>query len=375
MKRLFLQFLTILIPATIAGAAAQLPGAVDWPMFRGDASLTGVAATTLPAKPELLWSFKTGGPVKSSPVVSRSRVFIGSDDASIYALNLKDGSKAWQFKADSHIEAPPTVYGDAVVFGTTGTNVVALNAANGEVLWRYVTSDKVLGAANIVPINGRPMVLFGGYDNLLQSLDFQTGKTNWTYETGNYINGTPAVWDGRTVFGGCDALLHILALTNGTKIAETDAGAYVPGSVALSDGKAFFGHYENEFLCIDLVKTNVVWRYRERNFPYVGSASVTADKVIFGGRDKRLHCLNKATGEQLWTFNTRGKIDGSPVVAGDKVVFGSADGRIYIVSLKDGSELWSYEIGQPISSSPAVAAGQFIIGSEDGTLYCFGEKK
>ena len=176
-------------------------------------------------------------------------------------------------------------------------------------------------------------------------------------------------------------------------------------SVALAGNRAYFGHYENEFLCIDLGKTDspqvnalqvpesgsenkvprpsensetnspVVWRYKNRDFAYMSSAAVTDDRVIVGGRDKLLHCLNRETGEKIWTFATQGKVDSSPVVAGDKVVVGSNDGRVYLVALKDGRELWSYDTGQALESSPAVADGKIIIGSDDGYVYCFGEKK
>ena len=68
--------------------------------------------------------------------------------------------------------------------------------------------------------------------------------------------------------------------------------------------------------------------------------------------------MNRADGQPVWSFATRGKVDSSPVVCGDKVVVGSDDGRLYVVSLDKGKELWSYEIGQPIESSPAVARGK-----------------
>ena len=185
-------------------------------------------------------------------------------------------------------------------------------------------------------------------------------------------------------------------------------------SVALAGNRAYFGHYENEFLCIDLGKSEapdgrasegrapqvpektpsekngtggspsaensetnspVVWRYKNRDFAYMSSAAVTADRVIVGGRDKLLHCLNRENGQKIWTFATQGKVESSPVVAGDKVVVGSNDGRVYLVNLKDGQELWSYDVGQALESSPAVSDGKFVIGSDGGFIYCFGEKK
>jgi hypothetical protein len=65
---------------------------------------------------------------------------------------------------------------------------------------------------------------------------------------------------------------------------------------------------------------------------------VTTNRVLIGSRDKRLHCIQRTDGKPVWTFQTRGKVESSPVVAGDRVIVGSDDGRLYIVSLADG--LW-----------------------------------
>ena len=166
-----------------------------------------------------------------------------------------------------------------------------------------------------------------------------------------------------------DAARHFAG--DGKQIKEVEAGAYVAGSVALVDGCAYFGHYENEFQCIDLAAGKKIWGYHDRDFPYFSSPAVTPDRVIFGGRDKQLHCVKRADGVSVWSFATRGKVDSSPVVCGNKVVVGSDDGRVYVVSLDKGKELWSYEIGQPVDSSPAVAEGKLVIGCERWQRLCF----
>ena len=88
----------------------------------------------------------------------------------------------------------------------------------------------------------------------------------------------------------------------------------------------------------------------------------------------RLHCVKRDTGEIVWTFQTQGEVESSPVLSLDKVVVGSGDGRLYLIRLADGEELWSYEIGAPIKASPAVAAGRVVIGAEDGYVYAFGPR-
>ncbi|MEK7779993.1 MAG: PQQ-binding-like beta-propeller repeat protein, partial [Verrucomicrobiota bacterium] len=60
-----------------AGISSTLPVvAADWPMYRGQPDLIGLASGDLPAKPALLWSFKTQGPVKSSAAIVGNRVYV-----------------------------------------------------------------------------------------------------------------------------------------------------------------------------------------------------------------------------------------------------------------------------------------------------------
>ena len=377
----------------------------EWPMFRGGPALAGVAGGSLPERLELLWTFKTGGPVKSSSAIVQDRVFIGSDDGNVYALGLADGKKVWAFKTGGGVESSPLVLEGRVFVGSSDGFLYALEAATGKPAWKYETGDKILGAPNWVRLgagsgadvspaatgsppaaessraggpegrrDARPTaVLVGSYDFKLHCVATGTGRSNWVYETGNYINGSPAVDNGQAIFGGCDGLLHVISLAEGKQVKEIEAGAYIAGSAAMADGRAYFGQYENEFLCVDLPAGKKVWAFHDRDFPFFSSPAVTKEVVVFGGRDKLLHCVKREDGQPVWSFATRGKVDSSPVVCGNKVVVGSDDGRLYVVSLDKGKELWSYEIGQAIESSPAVARAKVVIGADDGGVYCFGK--
>jgi len=350
--------------------------AADWPMFRGQPSLAGISNAKISTNLTLKWRFKTGGPVKSSPAIVGGNVFFGAGDSNLFCIRLSDGSKVWNFTADGLIESSPLVLDGRVYFGSDNTNFFAVDATTGKELWRHGVEDKILSSPNWVQPGGPETrsVLIGAYDFKLYSLNAATGKTNWVFETGNYINGSPAIGSGLTAFGGCDAVIHVLGLNKGEKIREIPAGAYIAASGALVDGKLYVGHYENAFLCVDLNEGKILWTYKDRAFPYFSSPAVTPEFVVVGSRDKRLHCIKRSDGTGVWTFQTRGKVDSSPVVADGKVIVGSDDGRLYMVSLADGKELWNYEIGQSVQSSPAVVDGHVVVGSEDGYVYCFGPK-
>ena len=63
-------------------------------VYVGD--LAGVCTRSTPRRGKAAWTFKTGGEVKSSPVVAGDRVLIGSYDTYLYALGAKDGKVLWK---------------------------------------------------------------------------------------------------------------------------------------------------------------------------------------------------------------------------------------------------------------------------------------
>lgn len=355
-----------------AGLSALTGQAADWPLYRGSLSQQGVSEDTIPADPVLLWSFKTEAPITSSPVVKDGTVVVGSLDGSVYALSLDNGSKRWSFATEADVEAPPAIVDDLVAVGSTDGFLYGLNLSDGALRWKYETEDSILAAAVPLVVSNQVRIAVGSYDYRLHCVEAEGGKLLWTYETDNYINGSPAVDRGQAVFGGCDGLLHVVDLTTGLKVKSVEVDAYIAGSAALVDGVAYFGHYGNRFVAIRVDDGTALWEYGDRDFPFFSAPAVGKDRVFFGGRDKRVHAVDRASGKGLWTFRTRGKVDSSPVLAGDRLVVGSEDGRLYILDADTGSSVWSYDIASAIVGAPAVADGRILVGAEDGTLYVFG---
>jgi outer membrane protein assembly factor BamB len=348
----------------------------DWPMHRGGPQLRGVAEMKAPAKPDVRWSANLGKPIKAGAAVAGGRVFVGDDAGIVHALDAATGKPAWTFKTEGSIEATPLVLDGVIFIGSSDANFYALDAATGVLKWKYETGDKVLGGANHAknPNGDGQWILVGSYDSNLHCIDAATGKAVWTHATDNYINGTPALLPtGEVLFGGCDANIHILQLGDGKERLQVESEAYIASSVAVADGIGYVGNYGNLVLAIDVKAGEVRWKFRDRNFPYFSSAAVTEDRVIIGGRDKRLHCIDRATGKGVWSFQARGEVDSSPVVCEDTIVVGSNDGRLYAIALADGAERWAYEIGAPITASPAASDGAIVVGAEDGTLVRIGK--
>ena len=138
--------------ALVAGGVfffiAPVLSAADWPQFRGNPSLTGLAADKIPDKPVLLWTYKTGGPVRSSPAVAGGKVFVGSDDMHLHAIDLATGKSNWVGKTDGVIESSPLVLEGKVYFGSDDGVLRCADAATGKPQWKFEAGDKIPGSPN-----------------------------------------------------------------------------------------------------------------------------------------------------------------------------------------------------------------------------------
>jgi outer membrane protein assembly factor BamB len=357
-------------------AFSTLAAAADWPQFRGNPSLTGVATSPVPKTLKLLWTFEAGDSIESSAAISEGVVYVGSQSSDLIAVNLADGKLLWKYKVKDGIgESSPAVHSGIVVVGDLSGTVHAVNAKDGKALWTFPANGEVKASPVIV----EDKVIIGSYDGTLYCLSLKDGKSLWEFHTNGPVHATASVAAGLAYISGCDGVLRGIRISDGKEMVSITTGAYTGASPALSAaGAAYFGTFNNDVLAFSLKTRKSLWRYEnpQRQFPFYSSAALiegkTEGKVIVGGRDKIVHCLNAQTGRQLWEFATKSRVESSPAVMEGRVYVGSNDGRFYVLEIATGKKLWEFEAGAPLSASPAIADGRIVIGSQDGKLYCFG---
>ena len=66
-------------------------------MYRNGLLHTGVAADVLPPPLSLKWKQTFGDPVVSSPAIFGSRLYVGSVDKNLYAIDAATGNIIWSF--------------------------------------------------------------------------------------------------------------------------------------------------------------------------------------------------------------------------------------------------------------------------------------
>ncbi|MBS3734859.1 MAG: PQQ-binding-like beta-propeller repeat protein [Phycisphaerae bacterium] len=393
MRRTAGQFLTI--AAVLAGVGAgsageppkpdsRLAAPPAWPIHRGDRALTGRARGTLRLPLRTVWTAKLGAGLRSSPVVAGGQVLIGSARGIVRAFDADDGTERWARDVGEPVDAPPCAHAGRVYVGGADGGLHCLDADDGTVHWTYRTGAKIVGSPNWAYVVDKTetralRIVVGSYDNKLHCVDAD-GHRVWTYETENFINGTPAIAARRVLFGGCDANVYAVALTDGARHAAVDTGSYIAASPAVDGDDVYVGHYGGRFVRVDLAAGRVAWRYGAGEDPFFSSPALADDRVVVGGRDGKVHCIARADGTKLWTFATGGMVDAAPVICGDNVVVGSDDATLYVLDLSDGTKLWSQRLSDRITTSPAVAAPPAAasgtkppacvwVACDDGTLH------
>ena len=230
----------------------------------------------------------------------------------LVGLRLADGAVLWSTVLEKNVslETPVVLPGDRLLLLTwNDAHVFSLERQGESITPRRVWSSLDLLADVSPPVyHDGHLYGFGG-DNLT-CLEAATGKKLWEYATDNYVNGTPAVDGGggeRVVFGGCDAVLHVVDGASGAALERIELGeaCHVAGSVALAGGRAYFGHYGNAFVCVDLESRETLWRVTDPDQAFFSSPAVAPERVVFGGRNKRVHCAERATGAATSATNSR----------------------------------------------------------------------
>jgi outer membrane protein assembly factor BamB len=358
--------------ACYADAPADSKAPDAWPVFHGNATQTGVACSALPEQLEILWQFKAKDSIEGAAAIQGGVAYVASLDENLYALNLADGQLKWSYKAGP-VKASPSVDHGCVYVGNIDGVFHCVDAATGQKRWTYEAGAEITSGANFTPA----AVLFGSGDETLYCVS-RDGQPRWKFKVpGGPVLGSPAIVGERTFAAGCDSTLHVIDLATGKEVGEgVDLGGQVGATVAVMGDMLYVATMGSEVRAIDWKKRQTVWKYEpgKRRQPFYASPAVTDQWVVTGSRDKRVHTLDRRTGQEVWSFDTRDKVDGSPVVVGQRVFVGSMDKNLYVLDLAKGTELKRLNLGGPITATPAVAEGRLVIGTNEGSVYCLGKK-
>jgi outer membrane protein assembly factor BamB len=387
----------LIVPACVlAQTAHPQPSDVSL-MFRLTPAHTGVAAGALFAgQGGVKWRFETRGAVRSTPAVTATRVFVGSGDSSLYALDRVRGTLLWRFAAGGPVHSSPAVARGLVIAATLGGRIFAVSATTGALRWSKQTGavlPKNISPAGewdfyaSSPVIVGETILIGAGDGNVYALDLTSGAERWRATTGGKVRATPSVKDGLVVVGSWDGRVYAFDLATGkTRWVHQTVGATldleragydrraIQSTAAIDDGIVFFGSRDDGFYALDFRTGEQKWRSSHGTSWVVGSPAVRGGKAYVGSSDGHfIQCVDVASGREVWRTPVGANVLSSPVLTGDLLVVGTAmtnagRGELLALDAATGAARWRLVFRDAVWSSPVVAGNEVYVGSDDGSV-------
>jgi outer membrane protein assembly factor BamB len=184
-------------------------------------------------KGALEWEFQTGNMVWSTPTVDGDTVYVTSMDHKLYALFLKDGSPKWPapFESNGAIVSSTLVANGKVFFGSFDKWLYAVDMHSGKKVWSFQGDAWFWGS----PVTDGKFVYALAIDGKLFALDIETGLKKWEFDLENPSISTPVLLGGRIAVTSDNGFLHILSANDGKPEGKYNLGSKVMSPLAHGD--------------------------------------------------------------------------------------------------------------------------------------------
>ena len=415
--------------------------------------------------------------METAPIVVDGVMYITTSYNHVYALDAATGKEFWHYK---HKMGQVTTYccgpnnrgvailGDKVYMGTLDAKLLALDAKTGKVLWATQIADPEAGYSETmapVAVNGKILIGTNGGEygirGFVKAYDANDGKLLWTFDTVP-DKGHEGVWavndpTGRNLLRDIAGEKAQLAAHGGGFYKTLGGGVWMAPAVDLDSNTAFFvvgnpspdlygkerpgdNLYTDSIVAVDLNSGKHKWHYQYVphdvwDLDAVSPVILTEAKgkdgnmrkvAIHGGKTGHVYVHDRATGElirfseamvpqeNMWVLPTasgarmlpgaNGGVEWSPMAInpkhrlayaanlhqpmtyhveeskypGGKLWLGGAFkaiatekqwGRLAAVNLDTGKMAWKYDTEQPLIGGVLATAGDLVFNGEGNGLF------
>lgn len=371
------------------------------------------------------WKFKTSTPFFASPLVENNRIYIGGLDSVFYCLNLTNGEIVWTIKTGGPIRSTAKSSGEFICFFSGDGSMYSLSKNNGAVNWKFASVDKMADPFDYYqssPLIHGDTLYFGSGDGNVYSINVHSGKLNWKFATGNVVHSTPAHFNSKIYVNSFDGNTYALNAADGQLIwkFKSIGHRYFPNgemqfSPVVANGLVFTSGRDYNLYALDAEKGYAHWnRVFPRGWAPVITPSPANDSVVYIGTsdDYLVLCLNSINGRELWKANVKFNVFGACSFRGDTGYASTLMGKCFSFNRKTGElleqftsdsyrehrleyfkpddtfrdDIFSilhsnedlieaeYKVGG-FYSTPVITGEYLLLSSTDGTLYCYSLRK
>jgi alcohol dehydrogenase (cytochrome c) len=225
------------------------------------------------------WVYQTmaGGKFETTPLVVDGVLYGTGQDDRAYALDARTGRPIWQYQRQLPSDIRPccgrvnrgvAILDDKVFLGTLDAHVIALDAKTGNIVWDVTAFDYAKGySITLAPLAVKNLVIVGvsggeyGIRGFIEAYDANTGERKWRFYTvpGPGEAGHES-WEGESwKIGGAPAWI------TGSYDPATNTTFWTTGNPSPSnrgEGRAGDNLYSNSLLALDADTGKLKWYFQ-----------------------------------------------------------------------------------------------------------------
>jgi outer membrane protein assembly factor BamB len=323
------------------------------------------------------------------PIVFDDKVFVvyifdkqGSSSSKVICLDKNTFDVFWEYEYSFVINNILLSNEQNLLVCCMDGKLIELNPDNGNSNSTYELEMERCGQTSEIEGNN---IVMGGVQGTKSTncFDLSSKLIKWTFDNGGH-SYIPLIKSGK-VYQCTEKKIRCIELGSGNLIWETkEESTYIFNPISFNEMVIVGGHgliniYDcNKGKLLHQIKTGVRESIRaiikENDTLYFGDSSglFYAYKIT---KSKNLLGKLKINSEQLWNFESKGGIESNPLINGESILFINDDNKLISLNKETGENKWSFNTkGEAGISGITINGKDIYLSVGKGYLYKLNDK-
>jgi outer membrane protein assembly factor BamB len=330
-------------------------------------------------------------PEESQITLDSGFIYVGTHAGLFYKVNAADGKVVWEYeniitgqKDENPIASQAGIFDGLVIFTDINGYVTALNTSDGTLAWQKFIAREALG--NVLIMGDKAYFMRG--ESHLVCISAMNGNQIWSRELPGYVPEMSMRGHASLV---TDSTKIYLGMANGSVLAfQAGSGSVswvkqlsvplsslrdIDSSLTLVGSELYVSGYFNKTYRMRTSDGSLVWRGDGGSG---GAPLVLDDKVIIASSRGEIKALNRADGEEVWSFKYQKKklpiVSAPALIDPSHILSVSSDGKGFVLNVEDGSFSQEISVSSGAIRVPVNDMSRTYLISSAGKLYAWDHK-